>query len=221
MTEYYNFEQGTPEWLNIRAGKLTASNMDKILTPAKLELSKQAGDYAMQLAAERILGAPINGASTWAMNQGHVIEENAKDVYSEHFAPIKNVGFAYDDNLKIGCSPDGLVGNDGGIEIKSHPVSAYKHIDTILKDDMPREYFLQVQTCLLVTGCQWWDFISAVEGMALYVKRIYPDLDVHKKITDASLGFDALVCDYVEKYNAASISFPFLEKYEIVSVEIA
>lgn len=207
---YYDSQQGTPEWLAERAGKLTASSMDKILTPTKLDFSTQAKSHAMKIAAERILGKPIENINSWAMMQGHVIEENAKKVYSDIFGQVKNAGFCYDDELKIGCSVDGLVCKDGCVEVKSHPIAVHEHFETVFNDAMPNKYMLQVQTILLVTGRAWCDFISAVDGLPLFVKRIYPDAAVHEKIKEAAILFEKTVCEYVEKFEKITENMPIL-----------
>lgn len=216
----YNFEQGSAEWLNVRAGKLTASEINKILTPAKLEFSKQSDDLAMKIAAERIIGAPIENISTWQMNAGHAIEDNAKDVYSENYNKIIDSGFIWNEDLQIGCSPDGLIGDDGGCEVKSNSTAPQVHFNCVLKNEMPDTFKLQVQTCLLVTGRKWWDFISAVEGMKLFVKRIYPDLEVHKKIITASKMFNERVEYLVSEYQTLTANLPLLEKIETVDMGI-
>lgn len=191
ITMYTDFKQGSPEWLQARLGMLTASEVGSILTPAKLQYSASAKSLISQLASEIISDRPHPYYTNYDMERGHLDEIQARDMYAEHYAPVQEVAFIVRDfgGFKLGYSPDGLVGEDGLIECKSRQPKY--QVETIIADAMPREYWLQVQTGLLVSGRKWCDFVSYSEGMHLYVKRIEPCSVAHKAILEAASEFYA------------------------------
>jgi hypothetical protein len=128
----------------------------------------------------------------------------AREIYSERIAPVEEIGFfrTLIDGVTIGYSPDGVVGDDGLIEIKSRR-DKY-HIETIIADDMPNDYMMQVQTGLLVTGRKWLDYISYASGMPFFVKRIYPDKNVHDKIIKAAIAVEDELHDLFKTYEKNS-----------------
>jgi len=149
------------------------------------------------LVAERITGVTDETPMTPDMWRGVEHEPFAREVYSEHVATVTEIGFMVRDEAdwQLGYSPDGLVGDDGAIEIKSP--RAKTHLETILADKVPSEYMPQCQAGLLVSGRKWLDFVSFVGGMPLYVKRVYPDRAWHEAIVAAVSHFE---------YNAARIT---------------
>jgi len=187
----HNVEQNTDEWLQLRLGIITASNVNKIVTatgkPAKNESMRQ---YAAQLAAQRITKRIEDNFQTWDTLRGHLQEDIARDYYSDNYAPVEKCGFITNDSLgfTIGCSPDGLVDCDGGIEIKSR--LAKFQVETIVADEVPREFVNQVQTFLLVSGRDWCDFVQYSNGMPLYVKRVTVDPVRREAIVNAMMEFE-------------------------------
>lgn len=125
------------------------------------------------------------------MWRGVEAEPFARDIYSGHYQQAVEVGFMLreEDSWTLGYSPDGLVGDDGLIEIKAP--RAKTHLKTILADEVPWHYMAQCQSGLLVSGRKWIDFVSYVGGMPLYVKRVLPDPKWHEAITAACIGFEA------------------------------
>jgi hypothetical protein len=206
--------QGTDEWLAARCGIVTASVVGQLITPKTVKPA--VNDYSraltMTLAAERITGhvEPIHMNAD--MERGTLDEPYARDIYSEHFAPAVEVGFMVRDDFgfRIGYSPDGLVGDDGLIEIKSRRQK--KHLATILADEVPLENMAQIQTGLLVTGRDWLDYVSYCGGMPLYVKRVYPDPKWHAAITDAVASFEASVAQMLDTYQTATLGRPATER---------
>lgn len=203
--QVYNMLQGTDEWLAIRCGLLTASNVGKLFT-GKGAPSFAAGTktYALEKAAERVTQyvEPVFYTSTMA--RGHRDEEIARDLYSDHYGKVHEVGFitkqvSNDDGVAtLGYSPDGLVGTDGLIEIKSR---AQKYqLQTFVSGEVPAEYMWQIQTGLLVTGRKWLDFLSFCGGMAMFVKRVLPCHDMQAAIIDRAVAFDQEVEEYRAKY---------------------
>jgi hypothetical protein len=143
-------EQGTEEWFKARLGIPSASNFNKIITPAKLEPSRSADGYINKLVAEWLTGKPEETFQSEAMANGVITEEEARDFYAFKFdSDIKQVGFCLEDAKRFGCSPDGLIGDDGGLEIKCP--TAGVHLGYLLANKVPLEYKLQVIGSLLTT----------------------------------------------------------------------
>jgi len=144
----------------------------------------------LALVAERITGYVEPVQVSRDMERGTLDEPYARDVYSERYAPAHEVGFMVRDFGwgRIGFSPDGLVGDDGLIEIKSRRQK--KHLATILANEVPLENMAQIQTGLLVSGRDWLDYVSYCGGMPLYVKRVLPDSRWFEAIQDAARIFE-------------------------------
>ena len=163
--------QGTPEWFAARCGIPTASNFDKIVT-SKGEPSKQRTKYLYQLAGESITGIPEETYQNAAMQRGIEMEAEARNLYSMTTGEeLKEVGFCV--SKGCGASPDGLVGEKGGLEIKCPNLTT--HVGYLLENTLPTDYFQQVQGNLLVTGRDWWDFQSYYPGIKPLIIRVYPD----------------------------------------------
>lgn len=149
---------GSPEWIAARLGIPTASRFSSILTPAKRQLAAARFRYRNELLAEHFTGEPTDGADSDFMERGRLMEPDAVAYYE--FArgiDTKPGGFCVADDGSHGCSPDRLVGDDGGLEIKCP--SAAVHVGYLL-DGPGADYVCQVQGSLMVTGRAWWDFCS-------------------------------------------------------------
>lgn len=168
----FEFEQGSPEWHSIRAGRPTASNFDMLVT-SKGEVSKQRTKYLYRLAGERITGMPEDSYQTLAMIRGNEVEAEAREFYELLRGPVRQVGFCLDDSDSYGASPDGLIGDDGCLEIKCPNLST--HVGYLIEEKLPTEYFQQVQGQLLVTGMKWSDFVSYFPGMKPLIIRVERD----------------------------------------------
>lgn len=119
---YHDIEQGSDEWLAVRQGILTASEMRLILTPAMRTASNdKERAHLFELIGQRITGYTEPHYISDDMLRGHEDEVAARIRYAEHFAPVTECGFVTNDDhgVVIGYSPDGLVGDDGLIECKS------------------------------------------------------------------------------------------------------
>jgi putative phage-type endonuclease len=184
-------QQNTDEWLNLRLGIITGSNINIIVTPTgKAAKNDAMRKYAAELAAQRITKRAEENFQSWDMMRGHIQEDIARDIYRDNYAQVEECGFITNDNLGfvVGCSPDGLVGEDGGIEIKSR--KAKFQIETIAAGEMPKEYANQVQAFLLVSGRTWCDFVQYSSGMAFYVERVTVDPVRREAIIDAIMAFE-------------------------------
>jgi len=151
--------QGSPEWVDARLGVPTASQFHRILAPSSLKPSSQRGGYMDQLLAEWILGDPCDADASSFMDRGTALEDDAVLRYEiEQGVDVRRVGFCTADaDPVVGCSPDFLVGDDGGGEIKCP--SAKVHVGYLLGASSVK-YRLQVQGALWITGRKWWDWYS-------------------------------------------------------------
>ena len=213
----HTMEQGTDEWHAVRCGKLTASMVRAIITPAKLGYAKndKARAHVYEIAAQRATNYVEPTPTTWAMERGHIDEVYARELYNDtKCVPAHEVGFITRDvgGAVIGYSPDGIVGEDGLIEIKSR---AQKHqMKTIAVGVVPAEYMLQIQTGLLVTGREWCDFVSYSGGMPLFVVRVLPMVEYAEAITAAAIAFEETVNETLAQYHQNSAGMPVAERHD-------
>lgn len=213
LIEYPDLEQGSDEWLQARCGIVTASVVGKLITPTlKVANNDTSRGIINTLAAERITGVVDPVFPNADMRRGTEHEPVAREYYADNFAPVVELGFATEDKwgAVLGCSPDGIVGTDGGIEIKSP--RAKGHLTTILADEVPAWYMAQCQTFLLVTGRKWIDFVSFSHGMPLYVKRVEPDQRWHDVIAEAVVTAEERINDIVARYTKATANLPQTER---------
>jgi hypothetical protein len=208
---YPDLVQGSEEWHAARCGLLTCSEFDRILTPTlKIAANAKERAHLWELAAQRISNYVEPQYVGDAMLRGHEDEMRARDLYSKHYAPVTEIGFVTNDKwgFVLGCSPDGLVGEDGMIECKSR-CQKYQ-IQTICEHvaagTIPDEYVLQVQGEMLVTGREWCDFISYSGGLPMTVIRVFPDAVVQDAILDAAAKFEARIHEAMADYAAALAS---------------
>lgn len=151
-------EQGSEEWFKARLGIPTASRFNQIITPKTLKPSSSARGYLHELCAEWLLGEPLDGASSDFMLRGSGMEESAVKFYEfQTDTETTSAGFCLRDDRAVGCSPDRLVGEDGGLEVKCP--SAKVHVGYLL-NGLDVEYRAQVQGALWITGRAWWDVLS-------------------------------------------------------------
>jgi len=169
-----SFTQGTEEWYAARCGVITASNFDKVVT-SKGAPSKQSTKYLYRLAAERVTGTVPQSYTNAAMQRGTEIEPEARAYYElMEDVSVREVALCYRDEEKtVSCSPDGLVGDEGGLEIKC-PLPE-THIEYLLAGKLPTAYIQQVQGSLYVTGREWWDFLSYCPGLKPLQIRVQRD----------------------------------------------
>lgn len=166
-------EQRSEEWFKAICGNVGASSIDKIIT-TKGEPSKSRTDYMMTLCAERITGKQEMGYINQAMLNGIEREAEARTLFEMlHDVEIKQVGLIYTDDKSAHCSPDGLIGDKAGFEVKN-PISK-THIKYLLDDKLPTEYFCQVQFSLLVSGRGSWFFMSHYPGIKPFIVEVFRD----------------------------------------------
>lgn len=212
ITIHKELIQGSDEWFLARLGLLTASEMKhavKKKTDKKTGVvtfsapdDEKAKAHVWEIAAQRIGKFVEPHYIGDDMLRGNEDEVWAKIAYAEHYAPVDDeVGFITNDKwgVTIGYSPDGLVGDDGCIEVKSRRQRF--QIETIVGGDMPDEYLIQVQTALLVSERKWCDFISYSAGHPMITLRVMPNPEVQAAIIEAAAGFERKVEAAVALYN--------------------
>jgi putative phage-type endonuclease len=183
-------EQRTADWFTARTGKVTASRVKDVL--AKLKNGKPGAErerYLWELVAERLTGQATRHFQNAAMSHGVEYEINARIEYEFRTSePVRETGFCihrtYDD---FGCSPDGLVGDYGLVEIKC-PFNPGVHLQTLLAGEMPAEHMPQIQAQLAVMGREWCDFVSFYPHMPDSVNCFIKRVDRDEKYIDAMLA---------------------------------
>lgn len=188
-------EQNSLEWLVARAGIVTASEFDQILSPdLKVRTGEMPKTYMAVKMAEKWLGGPLPSFNALDMEFGKILEEEALPFYSlEYGEEIRRVGLLLTDDGKVGASPDGLLGEDGGIEIKCP--RAETHVKYLLAGIVPKDYLLQVQGAMYVTGRKWWKFMS-------YHRRFPPFLLKVERDEKIQMALETALADFLAKFDA-------------------
>ena len=167
-----NVEQGTDEWLRARLGVPTASCYSKLIT-TQGKRSTQAESYINELIGQRITGEIPETFKSEAMERGNELEPQARAYYELMTDnEVEEVGLIIND-IGAGCSPDGLIGEDGGLEIKCPKLST--HIGYLRSGKLPSKYMQQVQGCMYITNRGWWDFMSFHPDVESMIIRVYRD----------------------------------------------
>lgn len=148
--------QGDDVWRAARLGIPTSSCFDKIITEKTEKFSEQSKGYMLDLCVEHFTGHPVDVHATGFMERGKDLEAEGREWYAlANDVEPQRIGFAVSDDGLIGCSPDSLVGDDGGLEIKVHGAKA--HLLALYKGIDPLEHRCQIQGCMWLTGRKWWD----------------------------------------------------------------
>ena len=201
-------EQRTEEWLKERSGKFTGSRFADAMACNKRtgEPLQSFYDLVWDVVAERIMGAPKEGPTGIALQWGTDVEPYAKEAYEFNSGNIvEQCGFILHKEYDfVGCSPDGLVGSDGGIEIKC-PKDSTIHLRRFI-DGVPEKYIPQCQGFLWVTGREWIDFASYDPRMPddhrLLIIRITRNDEFIKRLESRILEAEAMVNDLVNRIKA-------------------
>ena len=177
--EIKKIEQGSEEWFRERTGKLTASNAQAIATAGKgLET------YIIKLLSEKYSKGERISFSNEHTDRGNELEDKARELYSfMNDVEIEQVGIV-ELNEYVSCSPDGLVGDNGGIEIKCPDDFGYFKFFLDGEKNIDSKYMWQVQMNLFITGRKWWDFIAYNPNFdkSIFVFRVLPNKDSFRKL---------------------------------------
>lgn len=162
-------EQNSPEWMAARCGIPTASRFSDVLAKGE---GKMRARYLRDLAAEIIRGYPEpESYSNAHMDRGHAMEAEARALYSLTYGPVQRVGFMR--NGRAGCSPDSLVGDKGGLEIKT--ALGHIQVERLMRGTLPSEHVAQVQGNLWISEREFWDFMSYSPDMRPLIIRVERD----------------------------------------------
>ena len=189
-------EQQTPEWFAARCGIPTASRFGDLLTAKTMKLSASSVVYMYELLAEYLTGKPKPQFQNDAMMHGTITQPEATEYYEMLRSPVEAIGFALHDSERFGASPDGLVGEDGQIEIKCPYQNT--HMEVLLTGAVPAKHKPQIQGQLLVTGREWCDFVSYHPEMPGEIIRVERDEPYIEALGDTLAGF----CDLLDDYKA-------------------
>lgn len=191
MKIWKQMEQRSEEWFRTRAGRITASNLKKILTPTG-QLSKQSEDYIYELCAACVRPDEIVFEGNFHTDRGNELEPVARELFIERTGyDVRQVGFVtHDDSPVLGCSPDGLIyENDipvAGLEIKC-PLGK-NHARYLVEGVLPAEYKAQVHGSMVVTGLDVWHFMSFNPGFEPFIIEVKRDAYT-EKLGEAMVNF--------------------------------
>jgi hypothetical protein len=182
-------KQGSTEWALARAGVVSASEADALFTPLfKPREGEGVKSYLYRKAAERIMGPSVDQGGTFAMEQGSVLEKLALPWYEfKYGVTVDRVGFCVSDDGKVGCSPDGLIGEQCGMEIKCP--TAPVHCRYLLEQRVPLDYLPQVHFSMYVTGRPEWVFVSYSPYLPPLVVHVLRDEVIQNVIRETLAKF--------------------------------
>lgn len=174
--------QGSDEWRTARVGIATASGFADILAKGRGSEKEAASrrNLRAKLVVERLTGIPVQSFTSAAMQQGTEREPIARAAYESLTGEfVDAVGFLRHDEIEAGASPDGLIGEEGGIEIKCPELTAHLEYLRLPPNTCPAKYVAQVQGCIWISGRAWWKFASFnpefPDHLQLIVRRIERD----------------------------------------------
>lgn len=198
--------QGSVEWHLARCGKVTASRIADLMSTTKSGWGASRGNYMAELIAERLTGVPADSFSNAAMKWGVETEPMARAAYQFYAdLDVAETGFVPHPTIaESGASPDGLVGEDGLVELKCPNTAT--HIETLLGATVPGKYMLQMQWQMACTDRKWCDFASfdprMPENMRLFVRRLQRNNSEIKFIGERVLEFLDELQAKIEKLKA-------------------
>lgn len=190
-----------------------ASAAETVLEPVGIDYKNP---LVAQLVAERLTGCTDSTFMTDDMWRGVEEEPRARDRYAEtNGVEVKTTGFMVREGngWRLGYSPDGLVGDDGLIEIKAP--RAKGHLQTVLNGEVPERNMAQLQAGLLVSGRKWCDFIPWFGGLPLWTKRVHPDPQWQAAILDAVVQFETTAAEMVAAYEQKTANLPATERLDL------
>lgn len=207
IVQIHNVEQGSPEWLKVRAGIPTASEFATVMMKGRGGApSKERRKYLLALAGERITGELAPSFTNGHMERGKAMEDEARKLYAFHTDNNpERVGFVTNSQWRAGASPDSFIGGDGAVEIKTK--LPHLQLACLEDDEVPEEHMGQCLGVLAITGRQWIDFVSYWPGLPIFVKRVQRDeariAEMKIAVRDFNEELDALVAKYTIHTEAA------------------
>lgn len=225
ITYHRDLIQGSEEWHNARLGLITASEVKLLLTPTlKQANNDKSRAHLWELAAQRISRYVEPSYVGDDMLRGHEDEFYARQLYSEKYAPVEEVGFVTNDGFgfTLGCSPDGLIGDDGMLECKSRrqKYQVQTIVEWYREGTAPIDYMLQCQTGLMVTERKWIDLISYSGGLPMIPMRVNADEAVQAAIRDACAAAEASIASIIADYSEGVKAMELPETERRVEMEM-
>lgn len=183
------YDQGSLKWLRDHLGRPTASMFDQLMTEDFESRKGKMPETAMyKKLAEKITGSPLPGFSSWNTEQGTILEDEARPFFEiEYDIVTTKVAFVLSDDERSGCSPDALIGDDEGLEIKCP--QADTHCRYLDYGQVPRDYIQQVHGSLFVTGRKRWHFLSYYRGLPPLHVIVERDESIMAKIGECLAKF--------------------------------
>ena len=196
-------EQRSPEWHQIRLGKVTASRVADVIAKTKSGYSTSRANYMAELIVERLTGKAAEHYQNAAMFWGTSTEPLALSSYEDRTGGlVEEVGFVPHPTIPwSGASPDGLVNEDGLVEIKCPNTST--HIETVLGQEIPAKYLPQMQWQMACTGRDYCDFVSfdprLPDNMKIFVRTVRRDAEMIKNLEEEVSKFLAEIEAKIEQ----------------------
>lgn len=200
-------EQRTPEWLAARAGNFTASRVGDIMAKTKTGPAASRKNMITTLAVERLTGSCVETYTNFAMQRGVELEQEGLDAYSFEFGvAVEPAAYLVHPKIpRVGCSPDGLIGDDGMVELKC-PAAMGKHLDALRTGAHAKEYRWQAQHQLFVSGREWVDMVSYdprfPDGLQLAIKRVFKNAEDQEELAAEISKADAEIEQIVTELRA-------------------
>lgn len=199
MKYHPDVEQLSLPWMKLHLGKITASGLDKILDSKwEIRSGEMPKTYAYTKAAELWRNSPLISGGSWSTEQGQMLEDEAMAFAAlEYGYRITKMGFCETDDGLCGCSPDGLIGDTSGVEMKCP--EAHTHVKYICEGRLPKEYDAQVHGSMFVTGRKEWVFFSYHRGFPALHRIIDRDEEIMGKIASGVDHFHKLLNEAMGK----------------------
>lgn len=200
MITVFDCEQSTPEWYEARRGIATASEFSTVLAQGKgggISLTRKK--YLLTLAGEILTGECVESYTNANMERGKAMEAEARDLYAfKTDADIKRIGFVKNAIWNAGASPDGFIGDDGALEIKTK--LPHLQLECLMDGVLPSEHIAQCQGIIAITDRQWIDFVSYWPKLPLFVIRVQRDEDYINYMLTAITNFNVELAQLVDRF---------------------
>jgi len=188
----HKVEQGSEEWFALRSGKLTGSMASRVG-------NNRTESHILEAVASKLSSGERRDFTSIDMERGNELEPQARALYElQTDCEVEEVGFV-EMNEYIGCSPDGLVGKDGGIEIKCPKDEVY--VKLLIDEKVDSKYMWQIQMCMLVCERKWWDYVAFNPNFkqSLFITRVLPDETMQEKLKDGFKVGAEKIKEYLSK----------------------
>lgn len=198
--QIHDVEQGSPDWYALRTGIVTASAIKHIMPGPRGGKPKTRASYMNKLIAEQLTGILQDNFTSPYADMGIAGEPVSREAYAKkHGVAVKQLGIMIDDKPggRVGYSPDGVIGDDGLLEIKWR--IGHHQVSTLLSGEVPAEHYDQLQCGLWVSGREWIDYVSDSENLPSFEKRVYTDPEYIARMSEAVEAFYTEMHSKMEK----------------------